>query len=43
MIRFGAEVFTGLPAIAIGIFAYTVIVTRQDTSPLSRRVWHWPS
>lgn len=26
VIRFGAEVFTGLPAIAIGIFAYTVIV-----------------
>ena len=26
VLRFGAEVFTGVPSIAIGIFAYTVIV-----------------
>jgi phosphate transport system permease protein len=26
LLRFGAEVFTGVPSIAIGIFAYTVIV-----------------
>lgn len=28
-LRFGTEVFAGVPSIAIGIFAYTVIVARQ--------------